>query len=181
MTFYNQNRWHDEAIVLKGCFFFLNIVYYVQVQFVFYTFSQFLIFVQGNYTFHALRAERRIVMTFSQNLEHIRKAQKVSQKELGSALGITQQMVSSYEKGFSAPTMDILLQLAKYFNVSLDTLVGFEPEDPEENSVDDRFLSYFHTLNHADKERCLTIVQTILHDREMNDEGKKTVHGSTGR
>lgn len=120
-------------------------------------------------------------MTFSQNLEHIRKAQKVSQKELGSALGITQQMVSSYEKGFSAPTMDILLQLAKYFNVSLDTLVGFEPEDPEENSVDDRFLSYFHTLNHADKERCLTIVQTILHDREMNDEGKKTVHGSTGR
>ena len=106
-------------------------------------------------------------MAFGENLERIRKAQKVSQKQLGNALGITQQMISSYEKGFSAPNMDILLQIAEYFNISLDDLVGFHPENQEENSIENRFLTYFHTLNSTDQERCLTIVQTILEDREI--------------
>ena len=40
-----------------------------------------------------------IVMSFGDNLERIRKDKKVSQAKLGAALGLTQQMVSSYEKG----------------------------------------------------------------------------------
>lgn len=117
--------------------------------------------------------ERGRVMAFGENLEHIRKSQKVSQKQLGNALGLTQQMISSYEKGFSAPNMDILLQIAEFFNVSLDTLVGFHPENPEEDSVENRFLSYFHTLDSTDQERCITIVQTILEDREITQDTKK--------
>lgn len=112
-------------------------------------------------------------MAFGENLERIRKAQKVSQKQLGNALGLTQQMISSYEKGFSAPNMEVLLQIAEYFNVSLDDLVGFHPENPEENSIENRFLTYFHTLNSTDQERCLTIVQTILEDREITKDCKK--------
>ena len=124
--------------------------------------------------------ERGHDMAFGENLERIRKARKVSQKQLGNALGLTQQMISSYEKGFSAPNMDILLQIAEYFNISLDDLVGFHPENPEENSIENRFLTYFHTLNSTDQERCLTIVQTILEDREITKDSKK-IHKETSR
>lgn len=120
-----------------------------------------------------MEEERGHDMAFGENLERIRKAQKVSQKQLGNALGLTQQMISSYEKGFSAPNIDVLLQIAEYFNVSLDDLVGFHPENPEKNSIENRFLTYFHTLNSTDQERCLTIVQTIIEDREIAKDSKR--------
>lgn len=127
-----------------------------------------------------MEEERGHDMAFGENLERIRKAKKVSQKQLGNALGLTQQMISSYEKGFSAPNMEILLQIAEYFNVSLDDLVGFHLEKPDENSIENRFLTYFHTLNSTDQERCLTIVQTILEDREITKDSKK-IHKETSR
>ena len=113
-------------------------------------------------------------MSFGENLERIRKGKNVSQKQLGDALGLTQQMISSYEKDFSAPNMEVLLKLASYFNVSLDTLVGYTPKQSQENTIDEQFLSYYKYLNEKDKERCLTIVQTIVGDRALSAQQKRS-------
>ena len=63
-------------------------------------------------------------MSFGDNLERIRKDKKVSQAKLGAALGLTQQMISSYEKGMSSPNIEVLVKIADYFGVSIDFLVG---------------------------------------------------------
>ncbi|MDF2590411.1 MAG: helix-turn-helix transcriptional regulator [Anaerocolumna sp.] len=112
-------------------------------------------------------------MSFGSNLEKIRKEKKISQAKLGNALGITQQMISSYEKDISSPNIDSLIKLADYFQVSIDSLVGHiaVTEDPE--SLRSRVIRMFDTFTHEDKERCLLILNTLLLDREESYDKKK--------
>lgn len=112
-------------------------------------------------------------MSFGTNLEHLRKDKNISQAKLGSTLGLTQQMISSYKSGTSSPNIDVLLKIANYFNVSLDTLVDYSPHTPDENSAENRLLRYFQTLSAADKEQCILIVKTIIADRELGTKKKR--------
>lgn len=111
-------------------------------------------------------------MSFGRNLERIRKGKKISQAKLGEMLGLTQQMVSSYEKDLSSPNVDVLIKIADYFNVSIDSLVEHVVRKPDEDNSEARFLRYFENLSELDRERCITIVQTLLEDREMNQHRK---------
>lgn len=110
-------------------------------------------------------------MSFGRNLERIRKDHRISQARLGELLGLTQQMISSYEKEMSSPNIEVLVRIADFFNVSLDTLVGHTPPAPDENSSEIRLVHYFHELTSSDKEKCITIIRTLIADREMS--GKK--------
>lgn len=113
-------------------------------------------------------------MSFGINLIHLRKDRNISQAQLGSTLGLTQQMISSYENETSLPNIEVLLKLANYFNVSLDTLVDYTPQSPDQNAAENRLLHYFQTLTTVDKERCITIVKTIIEDRKLGNTTKKS-------
>jgi len=65
---------------------------------------------------------------FSVVLRELRKEKKVSQRELGELLGISDRNIRFYESGEHRPDFDGLLKLADYFNVSLDYLVGRSDE-----------------------------------------------------
>jgi len=104
-------------------------------------------------------------MSFGENLEHIRKGKRVSQAKLGQALGLTQQMISGYEKGTSSPNIEVLAKIADFFNVSTDTLIGHVIKTPQEESLEAQMFRYFEKLNNEDKEKCLIIIRTILEDR----------------
>lgn len=112
-------------------------------------------------------------MSFGSNLERIRKDKNISQAQLGKALGLTQQMVSSYEKDTSSPNIEVLVKIADFFHVSLDSLVGHIPPIPEANSSESRFLRYFQELNSSDREKCIMIIRAILEDRELMRKKKK--------
>lgn len=113
-------------------------------------------------------------MSFGSNLERIRKDNKVSQAKLGELLGLTQQMVSSYEKDASSPNVEILCKIADYFHVSIDSLVDHVIESPDAQSPEARFLRYFESLTSADKEKCIVVVKTILEDRTLNRKPRKS-------
>lgn len=61
---------------------------------------------------------------FSEVLRELRKEKKVSQRELGERLGISDRNIRFYESGEHRPDFEGLLALADYFEVSLDYLVG---------------------------------------------------------
>ena len=61
---------------------------------------------------------------FSEVLRELRKEKKVSQRELGELLGISDRNIRFYESGEHRPDFEGLLLLADYFGVSLDYLVG---------------------------------------------------------
>jgi len=46
-----------------------------------------------------------------------------TQREFGKMLGIGQTQLSKYEKGLSAPTLELLLKLKSYSGRSLDWIV----------------------------------------------------------
>ena len=107
-------------------------------------------------------------MSFGSNLERIRKDKKISQAKLGEVLGLTQQMVSSYEKDLSSPNIEVLTKIADHFNVSIDALIDHVVQTPDANSAEARMMRYFEKLTDADREKCIVIVQTLVEDREMD-------------
>lgn len=114
-------------------------------------------------------------MSFGSNLEQFRKAKKVSQASLGASLGLTQQMISSYEKDLSSPNVDVLVKLADYFNISIDALVGHTVNAPDSYTSTSRFLRYFMSLTEIDKERCILIIKTLVEDRNLRNEKKRNL------
>lgn len=111
---------------------------------------------------------------FSKNLARIRKEKKISQAELAKELGLTQQVVSGYEKGKCCPNLEVAAKIADYFSVSLDTLAGHVVKDDNENSLQSRMMFYFQGLTETDKERSLMIIKTILADRELGAKKRKS-------
>ena len=61
---------------------------------------------------------------FAANLKKIRKNKKVSQKVVAQQLGYG--AIANYESGRNEPSIDDLIKIADYFDVSVDHLVGRE-------------------------------------------------------
>lgn len=64
----------------------------------------------------------------------LRQQQNMKQNELAEALFVTHQAVSKWENGKSIPSIDIMYELTKLFNVSIDYLledVEIRPDDYE--------------------------------------------------
>ncbi len=58
----------------------------------------------------------------------LRKERSISQKNAAAALGISQALLSHYEKGIRECGLDFLVKAADYYNVSCDYLLGRSPE-----------------------------------------------------
>ncbi len=65
-------------------------------------------------------------MSFSEKLQQLRKANKMSQEQLADMLDVTRQSVSKWESGTTYPEMDKLIALCKIFKCSLDDLTNDE-------------------------------------------------------
>ena len=61
---------------------------------------------------------------FKDNLKELRLDKNMGQVELAKAIGVSKGVISLWENGLREPNMYSLILLAKYFNISLDELVG---------------------------------------------------------
>lgn len=59
-----------------------------------------------------------------ENLKLLREARNLSQYQLAELLHISQRRISSYETGSIEPDIQTLTELADFFNVEIDYLVG---------------------------------------------------------
>lgn len=65
----------------------------------------------------------------SDTLIELRKKRGVTQKELGKVLGVSNKTVSKWEKGSIEPDVASLLNLSKYYGITVDELIkGIEKE-----------------------------------------------------
>ena len=64
------------------------------------------------------------MMNLPDALRRFRKTYKQTQKQTAAIAGINERVYQSYEYGKVAPTINVLIALADYFDVSLDYLVG---------------------------------------------------------
>lgn len=57
-------------------------------------------------------------------IKELREQKGISQLSLGTRVGCSQNTISKIEKGEIEPRADVLLEMAKYFGVSVDYLLG---------------------------------------------------------
>ena len=85
-------------------------------------------------------------MSFPELLRQCRKQKHMSQAELASLLGVTQQAVGKWESGKSSPDPTTVAKLAEILDTTADYLLGlFDPT--AEGQTEERFFgSYVYSL-----------------------------------
>lgn len=61
---------------------------------------------------------------FSERLKELRTSNNLTLKQLGDAIGSTKATIGNLENCNKKPSLDLILQLADFFDISLDYLVG---------------------------------------------------------
>ena len=62
----------------------------------------------------------------SKRIYELRKDMKLSQSELATKIGATQKAIDFWEKGINEPKASYIINLASFFGVSTDYLLGIE-------------------------------------------------------
>ncbi len=68
-------------------------------------------------------------MTLGENITKFRKEKRMTQEMLADSLGVTFAAVSKWERGVATPDLDLIISMATIFQVSVDTLIGYEMKD----------------------------------------------------
>ena len=63
---------------------------------------------------------------FKEILKDLRVEKGIGQVELAKSINVSKGIISLWENGLREPNMSSLIALSKYFNVSIDYLVGIE-------------------------------------------------------
>lgn len=71
----------------------------------------------------------------NEQIAFLRKQKGLTQEELANALGVTNQAVSKWESAQCCPDIQLLPDLAKLFDVSVDELLGYTPVSTTEDIV----------------------------------------------
>ncbi|MHB9936842.1 transcriptional regulator [Clostridium sporogenes] len=64
---------------------------------------------------------------------HKRKEKGITQEQLANYIGVSKASVSKWESGLSYPDILFLPELATYFNISVDELLGYSPQLTKED------------------------------------------------
>jgi transcriptional regulator with XRE-family HTH domain len=67
---------------------------------------------------------QKMSKVFGNNLKLLRLEKKLSQEELAQELQVSRQIIGHWENNYSEPDIDTLYQIAEYFGVSVDYLIG---------------------------------------------------------
>ena len=70
------------------------------------------------------------MQTIGEKISELRKGKKMTQEQLAEIMHVSSQAVSRWENDLSIPDLPILVQLADYFQVSLDEIVRPQKEQP---------------------------------------------------
>ncbi len=63
-------------------------------------------------------------MEFRQRLQQLREKKRISRIVLSELCGLSSDAIRRYERGESEPSMNSLIAIAEFFEVSVDYLLG---------------------------------------------------------
>ncbi|WP_231121148.1 helix-turn-helix domain-containing protein [Epilithonimonas vandammei] len=63
---------------------------------------------------------------FSDNIRFLRHKKSLSQQSIADNLGISRVRYAKYEDGRSEPPFDVLLNISKYFSISIDLMLTLD-------------------------------------------------------
>ena len=112
-------------------------------------------------------------------IKQLRQKRGVIQEILAAELGITQQMLSKYERDITLIKVDIIKKIAAYFNVTTDYLLGVSDVKRDikgQMKVNETLDAYYDLvevykgLDPYDQEMIWSIIQTV---KKTSDKRKR--------
>ena len=97
-------------------------------------------------------------LSLAENIRSFRKQRKMTQEKLAEALGVTVGAVYKWESGQSQPELSMLVEMADFFDTSVDVLLGYRIKDNRLDTALERVNAYCRTLDPA----ALTEAEKIL-------------------
>lgn len=98
-------------------------------------------------------------MQLSENIKQLRKAKNLRQEQFAKAMGVSTASVSKWETGQCAPELTVLIELADFFDVSVDTLVGHSVNAERMNTL---IADMKNALEQRSEENALNLCQKLL-------------------
>jgi len=111
----------------------------------------------------------------------LRKLKGITQEELARQLGVTNQSVSKWEAGICCPDIQLLPDIAEYFNVSVDELLGCTKKEETEEEI---MLSIKNIFKRTGKEHIYPLAfkfAAILHECAVTGGYKEYVPWDTDK
>ncbi len=103
-------------------------------------------------------------------IKQLREKRGIIQETLAAELGITQQMLSKYERDITLIKVDILKKIAMYFNVTTDYLLGtsdvkrdLQGQMRVNKTLDEYFdlIEVYKDLDQYDREVVWSVMQAV--------------------
>ena len=99
---------------------------------------------------------------FSVRLKELREKLGMSQQKFANSFGVAQSTVGMWESGKREPNYEITQQIADYFNVSVDYLLGRDTKptlDEQLDGVDFALYGEIHDLTDDEKKDILSYIK----------------------
>ncbi len=77
------------------------------------------------------------------NIKNYRKARALTQEQLAEAVGVTVGTVSKWENGNCLPDISMIVELADFFEISMDVLVGYDTPAKKIPEIIKRIEDYY--------------------------------------
>ena len=65
-----------------------------------------------------------MILTLNENIKRLRLARGLNQVEFAKAMGVSKQCVSNWENDNVMPSIEMLVKIANFFNVTTDYVLG---------------------------------------------------------
>ena len=108
-------------------------------------------------------------MKINEQIAFLRKERGITQEALANALGVTNQSVSKWEASICCPDIQLLPEIAKFFGVTVDSLLGCETIESKADAVL-RVKNMLSSLPINDVFETSFKLATLLHDA-ISSEG----------
>lgn len=102
-------------------------------------------------------------------LKRLRTDRKLTRRDIEKKLGITERNIKSYELGTSNPSLEVLVRLADFYEVSTDYLLGREEKKYVEdvskmsdNDLDKKLMQFFIELPESSKQGIRDFVMSLV-------------------
>lgn len=116
-------------------------------------------------------------MNIGKTIKELRHEKGITQEELSQTLRVSVQTVSRWENGVNAPDLSMLPQLAVYFKVTTDHLLGLERNNTMAKLI--KTIETFEVSSvHEAEEMVLKFKGEkfpILKDHRITDNGDKVI------
>lgn len=99
----------------------------------------------------------------AENLKYFRNLSRMTQDQLSSRLGIKRSTLGAYEEGRAEPDPQMLLKMARLFNVTIEILISY---DRKEGENDGKYVYMMTETFMGDIHRKLDLVKHLIGDIE---------------